>query len=63
MAVNGIPVIEVEAIFHRFARTCHATIPGCEEVRLGPDGIHVYTTQPEFVPGEVEGVPVKAAAF
>jgi hypothetical protein len=60
--VNGISVIDVEDIFKRYEQTYLTTVPGCKSVGLGPDGIHVYTTQPELVPKEVEGVPVKVVA-
>lgn len=62
--INGIPVMDVEDIFKRYDQTCRAAVPGCKMVRLGPDGMHVYTIgSPAHVPSEVEGVPVKAVVF
>jgi hypothetical protein len=74
VAVNGIPVLDVEAIFVR-AQEYFGTVPGVLAVRLGPGGIetkgnpdgkagiYIYTTRPNFIPGEFEGVPIYPVVF
>lgn len=74
VAVNGKSVMEVEAIFAR-AQAYFGNVPGVLAVRLGPGGLdedgkpdgraglYVYTTQPNFIPPEFEGVPIYTVVF
>lgn len=56
--VPDIPASEVDAIFWRNWETLRE-LPGAYEVSLGTDGIYVSTDQPDELPDEVEGLPVK----
>jgi len=56
--IAGIPFEKALEIHERRVLELR-TLPGVESVGLGADGIHIYTSKPEVVPKEVEGLPIK----
>jgi hypothetical protein len=56
--IAGIPYEKVLEIHSRHVEEL-GKLPGVESAGLGADGIHVYTSNPDIVPKEIEGVPVK----
>lgn len=60
--INGIPVLDVEAIFQQAV----AELGHLGAVRLGPDAIHVWTVSSqdsEQIPTDFEGIPVTATVY
>ncbi|HEV8712865.1 MAG TPA: hypothetical protein VGX03_08570 [Candidatus Binatia bacterium] len=55
--IAGIPYEQVLEIHRRHVEEL-GKLPGVESAGLGADGIHVWTSNPDIVPKEVEGVPV-----
>jgi hypothetical protein len=62
VSINGIPVLDVEAIFQKAV----AELGHLGAVRLGLDAIHVWTVSSqdlEQIPTEFEGIPVTATVY
>ena len=56
--VAGIPYVEAVAILNR-QRPQLMSLPGVTAVMLTREGLAVWTEQPDGVPGDVEGLPIK----
>ena len=55
--IAGIPYEKALEIHNRHVHEL-GDLPGVESVGLGAEGINVYTTRPELVPHQVEGLKV-----
>jgi hypothetical protein len=57
--IAGVSYEEALAILEWHKKEELRQLPGVEEAGLGTEGIVVYTANPEALPAEVEGVPLK----
>jgi hypothetical protein len=55
--INGVPFENALEIHDRHASE-FMQLPGVESIGLRGDGIHIFTSRPELIPKEVEGVPI-----
>lgn len=55
--IAGVPYEKALEIHHRHIDEL-SKLPGVEGVELGAEGINVYTTQPDYIPKQVEGLRV-----
>ncbi|MGE0823517.1 MAG: hypothetical protein AB7G75_28220 [Candidatus Binatia bacterium] len=60
LPVAGIPYEEAHAITERHREEL-MELPGVENVVLGEDALLVWTSQPDIVPKQIEGLPIQTA--